>query len=133
MLKFVFFAALALGTIAGVPAVREKVMPPLAPVLEKLGLEQKVADPIKRRRADAEIRVVLHKLAEAIQEKKEVPTPVSFPRWLSSNTRFEKRGIDPWGRPYYLSDANNQLTVGSNGPDRKRQTADDVRITLPFH
>ena len=62
MLKFVVFAALAIGTIVGVPAVRAKVMPPLEPVLEKLGLEHKVADPIKRRKADTEIRVILHQL-----------------------------------------------------------------------
>jgi hypothetical protein len=133
MLRLVVFVALGLGTIVGVPAVRARVMPPLEPVLEKLGLERKLADPIKRRKADAEIRVVLHKLTEAIQKKQEVPDPLGFQYWLKSHTRFEKRGMDPWGRPYYLSDANNQLTVGSNGPDRKRETADDVRITLPFH
>ena len=132
MFKFLLFFILAVGTVFGIPALRAKVMPPLEPVLSKLGIGERLSNPIKKRTANNEIRVLLQKLAEDISEKKEPPSPLGFRGWVRANTRLEKRGLDPWGRAYWLSRSPNQLTVGSNGPDQKRDTPDDVRISVPY-
>lgn len=38
------------------------------------------------------------------------------------------RKVDPWGSGYRIDCVGNQIVVASAGPDRKRGTADDVRV-----
>jgi len=35
---------------------------------------------------------------------------------------------DPWGEQYVLTCADDDVTVSSNGPDKKRGTPDDIRV-----
>ena len=35
---------------------------------------------------------------------------------------------DPWGQPFAISCTDEDVTVVSNGPDRKRGTKDDIQI-----
>jgi len=35
---------------------------------------------------------------------------------------------DPWGSPWRIECADEQVSVGSDGPDKKPQTEDDVRV-----
>ena len=133
MLKFFVFFALALGTVFGVPALRARVMPIIEPPLEKLGLKERVSNPIKKRTASNEIKVLLQKLNEDMNEKKPLPSSLGFRPWIRANTRLAQRGIDPWGRTYYLINTKNHITVGSNGPDQIPGNDDDVKITVPFH
>lgn len=132
MLKFIAIFALALGAVFGVPSLRAKVMPTVEPVLTKLGLGDKISNPIRKRTANNEIRVLLQKLAEEIAQKKKPPSALNFQTWVRANTRLPKRGKDPWDRPYWLLHTKSGLTVGSNGPDQKRDTSDDVKITVPY-
>lgn len=36
--------------------------------------------------------------------------------------------LDPWGEQYTLTCADDDVTVSSGGPDKKRGTPDDVRV-----
>jgi general secretion pathway protein G len=35
---------------------------------------------------------------------------------------------DPWAQPYVLQCTDDDVIVGSNGPDKKRGTPDDIRV-----
>jgi len=35
---------------------------------------------------------------------------------------------DPWGEPYTLTCTDDEVIVSSKGPDKKKNTADDVRV-----
>jgi hypothetical protein len=133
MLKFFAILALVLGAVFGVPSLRAKVMPVVEPVLVKIGLGDRISNPIKKRKANNEIRVLLQKLAEDIAQKRKPPSALGFQPWVRANTRLEKRGKDPWDKPYWLLHTKNGLTVGSSGPDQTRDTPDDVKITVPYN
>lgn len=133
MLKFVLIFIFLTGAAFGVPAIRAKILPPLAPVLDKFGpVGDRMSAPVKKWSARNEANMLIRKLAEDYAEKKELPSPLRFQVWIRQNTKMGNKGMDPWGRPYYMIHTGGQLTVGSQGPDRTRATADDVRVTVPF-
>jgi hypothetical protein len=133
MLKFIIIFIFALGAIFGIPQLRAKAMPLIDPLLTKLGpVGEKISAPSKKWAARNEANILIRKLAEEYNEKKELPDPLSFQPWIRMNTKGGKKGLDPWGRPYYLMRSGNQITVGSQGPDRRRNSADDVRVTVPI-
>jgi general secretion pathway protein G len=35
---------------------------------------------------------------------------------------------DPWGQPFVLNCSDEDVTVGSNGPDKKKGTKDDISV-----
>jgi general secretion pathway protein G len=35
---------------------------------------------------------------------------------------------DPWGQPYVITCGDGDVTVASNGPDKKKGTKDDIRV-----
>jgi hypothetical protein len=132
MLKIIGIVILALGAAFGIPSVREKISPVLAPVTNRFGgVGDKMGEPAKKWAAKNEANVLLRKLAQEHSMGKELPTPLNFITWVKTNTKAGKRGMDPWGRPYYLIRGATVITVGSPGPDRTRNTADDVRATAP--
>ncbi|MGQ0815523.1 MAG: hypothetical protein ACT4O1_13880 [Gemmatimonadota bacterium] len=134
MLKFVAIFILIVGAAFGVPAIRARIMPPLLPVFEKLGpVGDAFANPAKKWAARNESNMLIRKLAEDYAEKKQLPSALRFQVWIRLNTKMGSKGNDPWGRPYYMVHADRKLTVGSNGPDMERNTADDVRVTVPFN
>lgn len=134
MLKVAVVIVLLLGAAFGTPAIRNRITPVLAPVLDKLGpVGRKLGDPAKKLAARNEASFLLRKLAEEYQQNRELPTPLRFQVWVRLNTRGGKGGMDPWGRPYYMIHANRQLAVGSPGPDRRRSTRDDIRVSVPFN
>ncbi len=36
--------------------------------------------------------------------------------------------VDPWNQPYILTCTDDDVIVGSDGPDKKHGTADDIRV-----
>jgi hypothetical protein len=133
MLKFLVILILIIGAAFGIPRVREKIMPPLLPLLEKLGpVGDKLQAPVKKWAASNEAHILLRKLAADYGQNKELPSPLRFQIWIKQNTRGGKGGMDPWGRPYYMIHRAHELVVGSPGPDRIRNTADDVRASAPL-
>jgi hypothetical protein len=130
MWKFVIIIIFLLGAGFGIPKTRARLMPFFAPVIEKLGpVGRKITAPAKRWSAKNEETVLLQKLQDQHADHKELPTPLEFQTWMHIYTHGENRGLDPWGHPYYLIHEQHQITVGSQGPDRVRNTADDVRTS----
>lgn len=133
MLKFLLIFIFLVGAAFGIPAVRARITPPLAPLLDRLGpVGRKLSDPAKKIAARNEAGFLLRKLAADYQQNKALPDPLRFRVWMKQNTHGGKGGLDPWGHPYYMVRAHKKLGVGSQGPDRKRNTADDIRVTVPF-
>jgi hypothetical protein len=64
---------------------------------------------------------------------REIPTETSFQNWIKARVKTSAgvrvTGKDPWGAPYYLSRSQTAITIGSNGPDGKRNTPDDIRLS----
>lgn len=56
------------------------------------------------------------------------PQPGDFDRWL---VQSHGSAEDPWGSPYYLELFADSFVVGSPGPDTRRQTSDDLRLSQP--
>lgn len=133
MLKFVVIFILILGAAFGVPSIRARISPPLLPVLEKLGpVGDKLQAPVKKWAASNEAHVLLRRLAADYAQNRTLPSPLRFQIWIKQNTKSGKGGMDPWGRPYYMIHRAHELVVGSPGPDRIRDTADDVRAKAPL-
>lgn len=133
MLKVILFVVFALGAILSIPPLRHRVAPYFAPVTNRLKpITDKIGTPAKKWSAKNEASAFLHKLSQDDAQKKELPTPLSFPVWVRSHSKGEQRGNDPWGRPYYLISDPHQITVGSSGPDRRRDTPDDIRVSAPI-
>lgn len=133
MWKILIIVVLLLGAGFGIPQARGKISPVVSPVLDKLGpVGDALSRPAKRWAAKSEITILIRKLAEEHAERKELPSPIDFPRWIKSVTRGSNKGLDPWGHPYYLVHTEHDVTVGSQGPDRKRNTPDDIRVRVPF-
>lgn len=134
MLKWIVFGILALGAIMAVPRVRQRVAPHFAPVTSRVKpLSDKVTTPAKRWSAKNEASALLHRLAEDDAQNKELPTPSTFQHWIRTSSKGGASGKDPWGRPYYMVNEKHQITIGSAGPDLKRSTPDDIRVSAPVH
>lgn len=134
MLKVIVIAVVFLGAAFGIPAIRNRIAGPLDPVLSKLGpVGEKMQAPARKWAAKNEEMLIIRKLAEAHNQNKGIPSPLSFQSWIKANFHGGvKEGMDPWGRPYYLIHTKQQLTVGSQGPDRRRNSADDIRVSVPL-
>jgi hypothetical protein len=54
-----------------------------------------------------------------------VPRPKDFNRFLALR-EGDQAAVDPWNEPYYLITTRRTFRVGSSGPDRQRNTTDDI-------
>jgi hypothetical protein len=45
----------------------------------------------------------------------------------------DARRTDPWGMPWRIECSGGAVTVYSNGPDRERDTPDDIRVPPSEH
>lgn len=132
-MKWIVIGLCLIGAAFGIAPIRARILPHLDPVLGRLGpAGEKISAPAKRLAAKNEANILLRRLAQDHADRKELPDPLSFQTWVRLNTKGGKRGLDPWGHPYYLVRGNHQMTVGSHGPDRKRNTRDDVRASAPI-
>ena len=135
MVKYVVIFIFILGAAFGIPAIRNRIAGPLDPVLSKLGpIGEKIQTPTRRWATKNEEMLIIRKLAEQHNQQKEMPSPLAFQSWIKQNFkgRGTEAGLDPWGRPYYLIHTRNQITVGSQGADRRRETPDDIRVSVPL-
>lgn len=132
-MKVFLILIVAIGAAFGIPSIRNRIAGPLDPVLSKLGpLGEKIQTPAKRWSAKNEADVIVRKVADLKDQNRPFPPPRQFTKWIQQNMRgLERKGMDPWGRPYYLERAQKQVTVGSVAQDGVYDTADDVRSTLP--
>jgi hypothetical protein len=132
--KAILIIILLIGAAFGIPAIRNRIVGPLDPILSKLGpIGEAVQTPTRRWTANQEAMLITRRIAEDHNLRKPGPSPLSFQNWVKANVRGLKAdGMDPWGRPYYFIQTRQNMTVGSQGQDRLRDTEDDVRLTVPL-
>ncbi len=133
-MKWIIILVIAVGAAFGIPSIRNRIAPPLEPVLSRLGpIGEAIITPAKRFSAKNEADVIAKKLVDAKQRGMSLPTQRGFTRWIQQNMRgLERKGMDPWGQPYYLERGDKQITVGSVAQDGVPLTEDDVRVTVPL-
>jgi hypothetical protein len=132
-MKTFLIIVLLIGAAFGIPAIRNRIIGPLDPILSKLGpIGEKIQTPARRWSATQELTMILRRIGEDKNVNKPLPSPLSFQNWLKTNVRgLDNGGLDPWGRPYYYIHTRQNITVGSQAQDRLRDTPDDVRLTVP--
>jgi hypothetical protein len=133
MMNKIIALVVVLAIIWAIPAARTQLGASALPVLEKLGPRgEALIQPARREAAKKQINAILRVLASDLDTGQQLPDARTFQPWM--NRRIpELTGRDPWGNPYWLERRPEQPpTVGSNGPDGKRDTADDIRQTARF-
>src|SRR5688572_22428889 len=132
-MKAFLIVLLLIGAAFGIPSIRNRIVGPLDPLLSKMGpLGEKIATPARRWQADQEEKLILRRIEEERSQHRPMPAPRTFQSWLKTNVPdLNWKGNDPWGRPYYFIHNRQITTIGSEGPDRLRDTPDDVRLTAP--
>lgn len=128
MFKFFFIALVVILAVTTIPAIRSRVMPPVARVLGPTG--EKIATPVKRWKAKNGANNLLRELQAETTAGRPLPPPFEFKAWAQRELRDPEAGTDPWGSPFYLEPGRGSIvTVGSPGPDLKKGTADDVEVS----
>ena len=132
-MKALLIILLLIGAAFGIPSIRNRIVGPLDPLLSKLGpLGEKIATPARRWQVNQDHQLIFRRIAEERSLHRPMPAPRTFQSWLKTNVPGLKwGGNDPWGRPYYFIHNRQTTTVGSEGPDRVRDTSDDLRLTAP--
>lgn len=133
MWKKLLVLAVLLGFAWSYPPTRGVMSNALAPVLTKLGpVGRRAAEPTRRYDARNEVDFIADQIEMERTEGRAVPNPRNFQQWLRQHVTTRRDGVDPWGKPYYLARTGMTHTVGSEGADGERDTADDIRAPLPF-
>ena len=131
-MKKIIFLILALAIVWALPDVRNRLGVVLLPVFERLGpVGEKLADPVRAFKARNQLAFYLRIINDDRTEARPLPEERSFTDWVRRRMP-EEDGIDPWGNPYWMRRRGNTFTVGSDGPDGVRETADDETQVASF-
>jgi len=76
--------------------------------------------------AERALKRIADELQRTAAETGIYPQPGDFDRWLLQSHGSAE---DPWGSRYYLELFADSFVVGSPGPDTRRQTTDDLRLS----
>jgi hypothetical protein len=131
-MKKIIFLILALAIAWAIPGVRNRIGVAVLPVLERLGpIGERLGNPARAFKARNQLAFFLRIINDDRTEARPVPEERTFTQWIRGRMP-EEDGIDPWGNPYWLRRRGNTFTVGTNGPDGVRDTADDETQVATF-
>lgn len=116
MSKVVWFLVLLVAAFVFVKPLREKARPQLETAL----------NPLYGWTVRNEVKDLQRLVARELALTGNMPKPTEFERFIASR-QGPGAALDSWGQPYYLALTRRTYTVGSSGPDRTRNTADDIR------
>lgn len=126
-MKKILTIVLVLAIIWAIPPVRAKVATAAIPLLEKLGpVGSGLLRPARNMGAKSGTAAIARFMSNERQEGREPPTARHFQEWLARRSGDPDMGTDPWGQQYWLQIDRDVYTVGSSGPDRRRNTDDDI-------
>jgi hypothetical protein len=106
---------IALAVVLMVPQLRARARPQIEYVL----------NPVYRWEAKNRVRDVHRMLARERSQGTALPRPRDFSQFLAVREGAQA-AVDPWNEPYYLITTRRSFRVGSSGPDRVRNTTDDI-------
>lgn len=130
MVKYIIILVLLVGAATSIPQIRNRVIPPLAAALGPTG--ERMMTPVKKWKAKTRCEDLLRELRATNTSGRPIPEPKGFTAWAQFVLRVPDAGIDPWGSRYYYKQIRTQMTVGSPGPDLKRETVDDITVSAPW-
>jgi hypothetical protein len=132
-MKKIIIAVVVLAIIWAIPEVRSRVSATAVPFLERLGpVGTALLTPARRSATHHEVVEIARLIKADQQEGKPLPGEnVDFTEWLRRRIVRED-GKDVWGRPFWIYLTGVTVRVGSDGPDGKRGTQDDVTHTSKF-
>ncbi|HEX8394067.1 MAG TPA: hypothetical protein VF665_17120 [Longimicrobium sp.] len=116
MSKVVWFLALVVAAFVFVKPLREKARPQLETAM----------NPLYGWTVRNEVKDLQRLVAREQALTGNMPKPSEFERFITSR-QGPNAAVDSWGQPYYLTVTRRTYAVGSSGPDRRRNTADDIR------
>jgi hypothetical protein len=118
------------GLTWSIPELRQRTW---QPVLVRLGpVGARAMEPSRRAGARSNANHLLRTMLADHNQGRQIPDARGFEAWSKRRFRDPTVLVDPWGSNYYIERTGGQLTVISPGPDRKRNTADDIRASSPF-
>jgi len=134
--KLFLVLVIAGTTVLTVPELRARARPHIEPAFGDVidwwaGRLGPVAESALRWSATNELRAALRSLREDLQAGRPLPDPARFHTYVMQKHVSGRGGRDPWGSPYYLIVTRDSLIGGSAGPDRERDTADDILVSVP--
>ena len=106
---------IALAVVLMVPQLRARARPQIEYVL----------NPVYRWEARNRVHDVHRVLARERSQGATLPRPRDVSQFLAAR-EGPQAALDPWSEPYYLVTTRRSFRVGSSGPDRVRNTADDI-------
>jgi hypothetical protein len=131
VIKKLLFLLAVLAALWSIPASRARLVLLVRPALEKLGpAGERVITPAHRYAARTDIKRLIGTLRQEVGEGRTPPEPRLFPEW--ANRRQRESAMDPWSNPYWMKRKGILVTIGSNGPDGLRDTADDISESATF-
>lgn len=113
--KILWVLVFALATVLLVPSLRERARPQIEYVLT----------PVYRWEARNRVHAVQKVLEREQSQGGSLPRPRDFSQFLVAREGAEA-ALDPWEQPYFLIATRRTFQVGSSGPDRQRNTVDDI-------
>jgi hypothetical protein len=116
--KLLWVLVILLATVLMVPSLRARARPQIEYVLS----------PVYRWEAKNRVHAVQKVLEREQSQGGVLPKPREFTTFLT-NLEGAKAAVDPWDQPYFLITTRRTFQVGSSGPDRQRNTVDDILST----
>jgi hypothetical protein len=115
MARILGVLVILLATVLLVPPLRERARPQIEYVL----------NPVYRWEAKNRVHAIQRVLERERSQGSILPRPREFNRFLAAREGAQA-AVDPWNEPYFLVTTRRTFRVGSSGPDRQRNTTDDI-------
>lgn len=115
MTRILWLLVFLLAAVLFVKPLRERARPQIEYVL----------NPIYRWEAKNRVKDIQRVLERERSQERALPRPRDFQRFITAR-EGARAAIDPWEQPYYLVMTRRTFQVGSMGPDRQRNTVDDI-------
>jgi hypothetical protein len=133
MIKKIIIVVVVIALIFAIPDVRSRVSTRAVPLLERLGpIGAMLLTPARRSATHHEVVEIARLISADQQEGRPLPGDnENFTEWLQRRIVRED-GKDVWGNPFWIRMTGVTVRVGSDGPDGKRGTGDDVTHTSKF-
>ncbi|HSJ24642.1 MAG TPA: type II secretion system protein GspG [Longimicrobiales bacterium] len=125
-------AVLLLAILWALPGARARISAAALPALDRLGpAGEVIGEPMRRAVARSRAARILRVMASDYANGQALPQEQAFRQWLETRLP-DVDPADPWGNAYWYQRTRDMLTVGSNGPDGRRGTDDDITHGLPY-
>lgn len=132
-MKKVLVVLVLVGLFTGVPELRQKAAPRVAPIWDRLlefgsDLIHPFLMPIQRNHARSDAEAIILRIRERYIQGQPFPNARTFHQWVKQTRLTDTGGLDPWGSAYQFLLRRDSVLVYSLGPDLEYDTEDDIRI-----